>query len=113
MPRAIKSVIQEALANSRRMERRYAQALRRLGKGSLVKKRIGGHAYYYLAVREGARVRFRYLGKLSAQELRTRQAQHRKRGQYRRLLREVKQQIRFLERSLRDESARHRRPSRS
>jgi hypothetical protein len=101
MPRVIKSVLQEELGNSRRMERRYVQALRRLGKGSLVKKRIGGHPYYYLAMRDGGRVRFRYLGKLSPQEARARQAQHRKRGQYRRLLREVKQQIRFLERSLR------------
>jgi len=101
MPRVIKSVLQEELVNSRRMERRYVQALRRLGKGSLVKKRIGGHAYYYLAMRDGGRVKFRYLGKLSAQELQARQAQHRQRGQYRRLLREVKQQIRFLERSLR------------
>ena len=101
MPRVIQSVLQEELVNSRRMRRRYEEALRRLGKGSLVKKRIGGRAYYYLARREGARVRFRYLGKLSAQELQARQAQHGQRGQYRRLLREVKQQIRFLERSLR------------
>ena len=101
MPRVIKGILQEELVNSRRMERRYAQALRRLGRGSLVKKRIGGHAYYYLAMRNGKRVQFRYLGKLSTQEVQARQAQHRTRGQYRRLLREVKQQIRFLERSLR------------
>ncbi|MDP3723814.1 MAG: hypothetical protein Q8R91_10030 [Candidatus Omnitrophota bacterium] len=101
MPRVIKSVLHEELVNSRRMQLRYAQALRRLGKGSLVKKRIGGHAYYYLAVREGRRVRFRYLGKLSAEERQARLVQHRQRGKYRRLLREVKQQIRFLERFLR------------
>ena len=101
MPRVIKGVLQEELVNSRRMQRRYEEALRRLGKGSLVKKRIGGHAYYYLAMRNGKRVQFRYLGKLSLQEIRARQAQHRQRGQYRRLLRELKQQIRFLERSLR------------
>ena len=101
MPRVIKGVLQEELVNSRRMQRRYVQALRRLGKGSLVKKRIGGRAYYYLALREGERVRFRYLGKLSAQELQMRRSQHQQRGQYRRLLRDVKAQIRFLERSLR------------
>ncbi|MBI2496228.1 MAG: hypothetical protein HYW10_06720 [Candidatus Omnitrophica bacterium] len=101
MPQVIKSVLKEELINSQRMQRRYEQALRGLGKGSLVKKRIGGHAYYYLAAREGRRVRFRYLGKLSAKERQGRLAQHRQRGQYRRLLREVTQQIRFLERSLR------------
>ena len=101
MPRVIRSVLQEELVNSRRMQRRYEQALRQVGKGSLVKKRIGGRAYYYLAAREGARVRFQYLGKLSSHEVQARQAQRRQRGQYQRLLREVKQQIRFLERSLR------------
>lgn len=101
MARVIKDVLREELANSRRIRQRYEQVLRRLGKGSLVMKRLGGHRYYYLAVREGRRVRFRYLGKLSEQERQARLAQHRQRGQYRRLLREVKQQIRFLERSLR------------
>ena len=101
MAQVIRDVLKEELVNSQRMRRRYEQALRRLGKGSLVMKRIGGHSYYYLAVREGRRVRFRYLGKLSAQERQERLARHRQRGRYRHLLREVKQQIRFLERSLR------------
>ena len=101
MAQVIRDVLKEELINSQRMRRRYEQALRRLGTGSLVRKRIGAHSYYYLAVREGRRVRFRYLGKLSATERQTRLAQRRQRGQYRRLLREVKQQIRFLERSLR------------
>lgn len=101
MPRVIRDVLKEELANSRRMQQRYEQALRGLGKGSLVLKRIAGHPYYYLAMREGRRVRFHYLGKLSIEERQERLAKHRQRGQYRQLLREVKQQIRFLERSLR------------
>ena len=101
MAQVIRGVLKEELLNSRRMQQRYEQALRRLGRGCLVLKRIGGHPYYYLAMREGPRVRFRYLGKLSVQERQERLVQHRQRGQYRRLLREVKQQIRFLERSLR------------
>ena len=101
MPRVIQSVLKEELANSRRMVRRYAEQLRRLGKGSLVLKHIRGHQYYYLAYREGARVRFRYLGKLSSPQHQAWVARHRQRGQYRRQLREVKQQIIFLERSLR------------
>ena len=101
MARVIQGVLQEELVNSQRMRRRYEQALRRLGKGSLVAKRIRGRLYYYLAAREGRRVRFRYLGKLSEQELSRWAANRRRRQQYRRLLREIKQQIRFLERSLR------------
>ena len=101
MAQVIRNVLKEELANSQRMRRRYEQALHGLGKGSLVLKRIGGHSYYYLAAREDGRVRFRYLGKLSAQERQKRLVQRRQRGQYRRLLREVKQQIQFIERSLR------------
>jgi len=101
MPRVIQQVLKEELGNSRRMVRRYNEQLRRLGKGSLVLKRIRGHQYYYLAMREGARVRFRYLGKLSAPQHQAWAVRHRQRGQYRRLLREARQQIRFLERSLR------------
>lgn len=101
MARVIKSVLKEELANSRRMGQRYEQALRRLGKGSLVAKRIGGRCYHYLAIREGEHVRFRYLGKLSVQVQDQWAEKIKQRAQYRRLLREVKQQIRFLERSLR------------
>lgn len=101
MARVIQGVLREELVNSQRMRRRYEQALRRLGKGSLVAKRIRGRSYYYLASREGRQVRFRYLGKLSAQELSRWSANRLKRQQYRRLLREVKQQVHFLERSLR------------
>ena len=101
MPRVIQSVLKEELTNSRRMVRRYDESLRRLGKGSLVAKRIRGHQYYYLAYREGPKVHFRYLGKLSSPQHKTWVARHRQRGQYRRLLREAKRQIVFLERSLR------------
>ena len=101
MAQVIRNVLKEELANSRRMRQRYEQALRKLGKGSLVAKRIRGRCYYYLAFREGPHVRFRYLGKLSEEALNQWSAKHRKRGQFRRLLGEVKEQIRFLERSLR------------
>jgi hypothetical protein len=52
-------------------ERRLAQAataLAALPRGCLVRKTIKGRPYYYLAYREGARVRFKYLGKLTPEE---------------------------------------------
>jgi len=101
MAQVIQGVLKEELANSLRMRLRYEGALRKLGKGSLVAKRIRGRPYYYLASREGRRVRFRYLGKLSEEERNRWEVRGRQRRQYRGLLREVKEQIRFLERSLR------------
>jgi len=44
--------------------------LARLPKSSLVKKKIKGHEYYYLQVRENGKVRFIYKGKISDKEVR-------------------------------------------
>ena len=101
MARVIEGVLQEELRNSRRMHQRYQQALRKLGKGSLAARLIHGHRYYYHAVYDKGRVRFHYLGKLSPQAIAPWRERERQRKRYRRLLREVKRQIVFLERSLR------------
>ena len=43
----IKSVLKEELANSLAMKKNYERELVKLPKGSLVKKKIKGHEYYY------------------------------------------------------------------
>ena len=101
MARVIEGVLHEELRNSRRMHRRYQQALRKLGKGSLVAKYVRGHRYYYHAVYDKGRMHFRYLGKLSPQAVARWRESERQRKRYGRLLREVKRQIAFLKRSLR------------
>ncbi|MCH7559271.1 MAG: hypothetical protein IIB56_17705 [Planctomycetes bacterium] len=65
----IKSVLKEELANSLAMKKDYERELAKLPKGSLVKKKIKGHEYYYLQVREKGKVRFIYKGKLSDEEV--------------------------------------------
>jgi len=97
----IKSVLEEELANSRAMKKSYERALAGLPKGSLVKKKIKGHEYYYLQVREEGKVRFIYRGKLADREIRKYEEAKAYRAKYRGLLREVKEQIRFLEGALR------------
>ena len=96
----IKSVIKEELANSYRLKKSYERELKKLPKGALVRKNISGHDYYYLAVREGAKVRYIYKGKLSPKEVEKYDRAKRARKKYRALLRETKKQITFLERSL-------------
>ncbi|MBI4597023.1 MAG: hypothetical protein HY737_01295 [Candidatus Omnitrophica bacterium] len=93
-------VLKEELSNSVRMRRRYEDALRRLPRGSLVGKQIKGHRYYYLAMRQGARVKFLYKGRLSIEARGKYQQVRRKRLQYRKLLRQVKHQIAFLQKAL-------------
>ena len=49
----IKGALAEELQNSLRMEKGYGAALRKLPKGCLSIKKIKGHKYYYLVIRQG------------------------------------------------------------
>ncbi len=97
----IKGVLREELANSLRMKEGYERELGKLPVGSLIKKRIKGHVYYYLVCRKNGKVRFVYKGKSSPQDLRRYIAAKKSRARYRKLLSQVKKQIRFLKSSLR------------
>lgn len=96
----IKSVIKEELDNSYQLKKRYERELEKLPKGSLVRKEISGHEYYYLAVRDGQKVKYIYKGKLPPKEVEKYNLSKKARQKYRSLLSETKKQIKFLERSL-------------
>ena len=59
----IKGVLKEELENSIRMKEDYREALKANPGGCFIRKAIRGHNYYYLAVRNGKKVRFIYKGK--------------------------------------------------
>ena len=99
--RVIKSVLKDELANSLAMKKSYERELAKLPQGSLVKKTIKGHEYYYLQVRHKGKVRFLYKGKLAGEDVERYEQAKRYRAQYRRLLSEVKKQIKFLRTTLR------------
>ena len=98
----IKSVLKEELNNSLRLKERYEEELRKLPKGVLVQKVIRGHPYYYLAAREGRKVKYFYKGKLDEKEIKKYEEIKRMRKNYRNLLSRVKGQIKFLKRALKD-----------
>jgi hypothetical protein len=97
----IKGVLREELENSLQMKKDYERELAKLPKGSLIKKKIKGHEYYYLLLREGEKVKFIYKGKVSGGEIKKYKEAKRLRAKYRKLLSQVKKQIRFLRSSLR------------
>jgi hypothetical protein len=99
--KVIKGVLKEELANSLRMKQSYERELARLPKGSLVRKTIKGHRYYYLVVRNQGKVKFIYKGKCSGQEVEKYKQIKCYRAKYRKQLSEVKKQIRFLRSALR------------
>jgi hypothetical protein len=99
--KVIKGVLKEELANSLRMKRSYERELAGLPKGCLVRKTIKGHQYYYLQIRNRGKVKFIYKGKVSGQEVEKYKQAKQYRAKYRKLLSEVKKQIRFLRSVLR------------
>jgi hypothetical protein len=99
--KVLKGVLREELDNSLRMKKSYERELARLPKGSLIVKKIKGHQYHYLVLRERGKVRFLYKGKLSEQDVKKYKQVKEYRAKYRKLLSEVKKQIRFLRGTLR------------
>lgn len=102
----IKSVLREELANSQSMKSSYESELARLPKGSLIKKSVKGHEYYYIVKREGGKVSFGYIGKEVSPELKEQYDNARKyRAHYRRLLSQTNKQIKYLKGILRDKKS--------
>jgi hypothetical protein len=104
----IKGVLAEELQNSLRMKKEYEEALGNLPQGCLVVKKIRGHYYYYLVKRVGKRVKYIYRGKaskVSEEERKKYEEAKVLRAKYRRLLSQVRKQIRFLRGSLRGKEA--------
>jgi len=97
----IKGVLREELENSLQMKKNYKSEIAKLPKGSLVKKIIKGHEYYYLILRKEGKVKFVYKGKISKEELQRYKKAKASRQKYRGLLSKVKKQIRYLRSVLR------------
>ena len=59
----LKGILKDSLDHYLDLDRRLQARLKELPRGSILKRRIGRNAYFYLKVREGQRVKSRYLGK--------------------------------------------------
>ena len=97
----IKDMLKEELQNSIQIRKDYERALKDLPKGSLVRKMIGGHEYFYLAFREGSKVRFDYIGKLDKDGIAKYKEAKDFRARYRKKISEVNRQIKFIRKALR------------
>ena len=102
----IKSVLAEELKNSSRMLKKYQQALAAIPKGSLVPKKIKGGTFYYLAYRDGGKVRFDYKGKLSEKQVAEFKSVAEQKAKYRDLISKLKEQLVFIKRSLHERKRR-------
>ena len=96
----IKGVLKEELENSRDMLKRYKEEIAKI-KGCLVRKKIGRRYCYYLARRQGRKVKFIYKGPISEEIKKAYAGQRKMLNKYKKLLLQVKKQIKFIERALR------------
>lgn len=101
----IKGALAEELDNSLRMKKEYEMALANLPKGCLAVRNIRGHMYYYLAQRVGKKVKHVYKGKISEEEIKKYEEVKVLRSKYRKLLAQVKKQVKFLKGALRGKEA--------
>ena len=103
---AIKGVLKEELENSIKMQKQYEEELQKLPVGSLIKKKIKGHEYYYIVMRENGKVKFVYKGKRVSKALIEEYARAKEmRAKYRKLLSQLKKQIKFLKGALRGQES--------
>lgn len=59
----LKGILKDSLDYYLDLDKRLKARLKELPRGSILKRRIGRHDYFYLKVRDGRRVRSQYLGK--------------------------------------------------
>jgi len=98
----IKGVLKEELENSIQLKKEYEKALKSNPGGCIVKKEIRGNNYYYLAIREGKKVKFIYKGKkLSEDDVAQLKKSKQLRNKYKKLIQKLNNQIKYLRKALR------------
>lgn len=92
----LNGILKEELERLKKLKKSYEQKISKLPKGSLVRKEIKGHIYYYLNYREGNKGIFKYLGKLNEKEFEELKKKISERRKLRRLYIQVKRNINKL-----------------
>jgi hypothetical protein len=90
-------IVEEELNRLKSLKRQYESELSGHTKGCLIKKNIKGHIYYYLNYRDNKKKVFKYLGKLSKDEVSDIKKEIEKRRNIKKLYIQVKKNIRRFE----------------
>jgi len=95
--RAIEGVLKEELGRLLQLKKSYLREISKLSRGSICEKKIKKNKYPYLVFREGSRVVYEYIGKLSDLKIKKLASEIEQRRKYEKLLREVNFSISRLE----------------
>lgn len=97
----IKDLLKEELDNCIRLRKDYKEELKKYPGGSIVAKNIRGHRYYYLAYRDGKKVRFVYKGKkLSKDDIAKLKESKALKAKYKKLIQKLDKRIKYLRKAL-------------
>ena len=86
----VEEILKEELGRLGEAVNSYSREIQKLPKGSVQKKNTRGLEYLYLAVRDGDKLRYRYLGKPADEKLQELSREIGLRRRYRQLLGEAK-----------------------
>ncbi len=96
----LNSVLKEELNRLKKLNGQYLKQISNLPRGSLIRKKIKGHIYYYLSYWHQNKSTFKYVGKLSRKERENLLDKIDERKKYEKLNRRVKKDIKKLEKMI-------------
>lgn len=97
----LNDILQEEKERLLELKRIYQSKIQHFPKGSLIKKNIKGHEYYYLNYRLYKKQIFKYIGKLSGEEVKDLLTKIEERRKFEKYLRQVKKDIKAIEKKIR------------
>jgi len=97
---AVRDIIREEYSRLIELKKKYVQELATLPKGSISKKKIKNHNYYYLAYRSKEKVKFDYLGKEDASKLKETREHLKRRKELEQKLKQVNGSIKEIIKSI-------------
>ena len=98
---AVHEILREEYSRLEKLKGRYSKELESLPRGTISRKTIRNHEYYYLVYRSKDKVKFDYLGKKGAPRLREIESILSRRKEIEEKLKQVTKSIREIEKSLR------------
>ncbi|MBM3699311.1 MAG: hypothetical protein FJW68_00110 [Actinobacteria bacterium] len=93
----LNGILKEELNRLINLKKNYENKLKKYQKGSLIKKKIKGHVYYYLNYRDDKKNVFKYLGKLNEDEISKLEGSIKERRKLQKLFNQVKRDVLKLE----------------
>ena len=98
----LNGILKKELSRLINLKKNYENRLKKFLKGSLIKKEIKGHTYYYINYRDNKKNIFKYLGKLNKNEISRLEDSIQERRKLQKLYSQVKRNIIKLEKISRE-----------